>query len=327
MTKPTLHGVLKDLEDTLHRHRHIFSADEPEPANPADHVGRLAAAVAARTGIGISESIRQKLERILAPLPPATVEPWVARLERTGASEGEWPAVIETLTVHETFFFRDQDQIGLLRTQALPQAVAAARARGDRTLRLWSAGCATGEEAYSLAILALEAMGEAGCAERRAGDRLAPQPGWSLSVLGTDISRPVVSRARQGLFLQGDGLSPFRDMPPAQYRWFDHVSADIADLDPGTRAWRVGRELAAVTEFGICNLMEKPLPDGPFDVIACRNVLVYMEPAARRAIQRRLAALLRPGGTLVLGPTDQLDPSVPLDMVWGDGAVCYSRPC
>lgn len=322
----TLDGVLKELEDTLHRHRHIFSAEAAATPAANDHVGRLALAVAARTGIGISASIRQKLHRILAPLPPATVEPWVVQLERSDASEGEWPAVIEMLTVHETFFFRDQSQIGLLRDHALPKAVAAAHARGDRTLRLWSAGCATGEEAYSLGILALEAMAAADAADRRGNDRLAPSPGWSLSVLGTDISRPVITRARQGLFLHGDGLSPFRDMPPNQFRWFDNVSAEIAELDGGTRAWRVGPELAGIARFDICNLMGETLPPGPFDVICCRNVLVYMEPEARRAIQGRLASLLRPGGFLVLGPTDQLDGALALDMVWGDGAVIYERP-
>jgi chemotaxis protein methyltransferase CheR len=338
---PTLESTLRDLKQALVRHRTILDAQAarealaaglpaplarplPEVSDGADPVELLAAGVAARTGITVSDSVRDKLRAILAPLPAAAVDKWVERLRDLEGSHPEWLSIIETLTVHETFFFRDRAQMELLRAEVLPRLVAAAHYSGRRALRLWSAGCATGEEPYSLAIMMLEAMFEAGAAIATPSGGLMPAAGWSLSVLGTDIARPVLTRAEQGLYTETPGLSAFRDLPPQYRRWFEEVPRERAGVDPDATLWRVRPELRRIVSFEPHNLVAPP-PGRDFDLISCRNVLIYMEAPVRAAIQRRLADSLRGGGFLLFGPTDHPDLTAAFEAVWGDGAVSYRR--
>lgn len=335
----SLESTLADLKSALLRHRHIFEdaaplgATEtaptdsavPSPDPDSDPIERLAQAAAVHTGLSVSDGVRDKLRRILAPLPASMVGSWLTRLEALDATDPEWMAIIESLTVHETFFFRDTRQMAMLRDSVLPDLLGLAERQGEHRLRLWSAGCSTGEEAYTLAILALEAMHDHKAAVRTGANRLAPALGWGLSVLGTDISRPVITRARQGLFHRADGLSSFRDQTHDYMHWFDDVSDEVDGLDATTRAMRVAPQLRSVVGFDQYNLCSPHLPSGPFDLIACRNVLIYMQQDVRRDIQARLAAALRPGGYLILGPTDQLEVREGFETLWSHGAVCYRK--
>ncbi len=226
--------------------------------------------------------------------------------------------LIESLTINETFLFRDWAQLELLRTSGLAPLIAAAGHSAHPALRLWSAGCASGEEAYSLAVLALEALAGAGVATETAREIELKAP-WSLDVLGTDISRPMLIQARNGLYSTGS-LSPFRAVAQPLLRFFPPADGEQA------RANRVVRsDVRRHVRFDQSNLMGPAPAGGGFDIVACRNVLVYFAPAARRIVQATLEAAVRRGGFLLLGPTDAPPDAARFETIWGQRAVIYRK--
>lgn len=284
---------------------------------------RLAREVEQISGIAITEMMEAKLARVLASVGLTELDSWVNRLHLLPGHHPEWLSLIESLTVHETFFHRDRSQLALL-AAILPELVAEAARSGRNGLRLWSAGCATGEEAYTLAILALTALHDAGFAERSTEGGFVCRPSWRVEVLGTDISRLVLTQARQAVY-STEGLSAFRDLPAALQRFFPTLpktresgEAQLRGVLPTVRRCVRFRQFNLVTGFP---------PETGFDVVLCRNVLMYLTTPARAAAQSVLGAALRRGGYLLLGPTDALAEPAPFATRWGTGAVAYAlRP-
>jgi len=285
----------------------------------ASAVRRLGEGVRERTGIKILPQTEAKLLRIFGLMPSELLMGWVAELERLPHDHPEWLAVIENLTVHESFFFRDPQQLDVLRRQVLPGMVSRA-AVADRRIRLWSAGCAGGEEVYTLAILLLETMRELGEATGNPEIGIRPLPGWSVSVLGTDISRPVLQLARQGRYATGE-LSPLRSLPAAYDLWFEPVPPpDGAD---GLR--QVRDHLRHYVDFRPFNLLEKLPPARDFQVVLCRNVFIYFAAEAQAAAQRMFATALKAGGLLMMGPTDRLEAQDEFSAEWIGDTPVYRR--
>jgi chemotaxis protein methyltransferase CheR len=201
--------------------------------------------------------------------------------------DGPWMrALVAGLTVGETHFFRNEPQFAALERHVLPDLVA--RHAMDRRLRLWSAGCATGEEAYSLAILLV---------------RLLPDLiSWDVSVLATDVNEDALHRAREGVY----GRWSFRGVPePLQNEYFESDGEHLS----------VRADVRELVRFERLNLMEEAYPSAAtgtvdLDLILCRNVLIYFGPDAMRTVVRRLHGALAEGGWLVLG---HAEPSVTAD--------------
>lgn len=178
----------------------------------------------------------------------------------------------------ETYFFRDHGQFDLLRLRLLPELIG--RRRGARTLRLWSAGCASGEEAYSLAILV---------------DMLLPErDGWNILILGSDIDQTALAKARHGHFRQWS----FRMSPPAlQQRYFQREGDE----------WTLDERICRMVTFSAVDLIGEPYPEGELrdmDLILCRNVFIYFGPDAVSAVAAKLAYALSEGGYLMTGHTE-----------------------
>ncbi len=179
--------------------------------------------------------------------------------------------VTEALLNNETYFFRDMAMFELLEKSALPDLARSREA--TRRLRIWSVGCSTGQEAYSLAMMF-----------RDDGLRW---DGWTIDILGTDVSSEVVTRARRGSYSRFEiqrGL-PVRTM----LRWFSESGDD----------WVVDAALKRNVRFASHNILQ-PAP-GRFDLILCRNVLMYFQPATKALAFDRLATALEYGGLLMLG--------------------------
>ena len=236
----------------------------------------LAGLLEARTGQQLTLSRRWRIETALSSL---LRERGIATLDEliTILVMGREPAlanlVVEALLNNETYFFRDRQPFDLLTAQALP-ALAIARADKKR-LRLWSAGCSTGQEVYSLAMLFAE-------------DPLKWQ-GWTIDILGTDVSGAVVNRARSGTYSQfevqrGLGISQM-------IRWFE-------ECDGG---WRAVEAIRRTVRFQEHNLLEPPPHPGQFDIVLCRNVLLYLSPEKRTLAFERLASAMASDGALMLG--------------------------
>ena len=209
--------------------------------------------------------------------------------------------VAEAMTINETSFFRDLRPFDLLRQELLPKIIEARRFH--RTLRFWSGACATGQEAYSVAMMLLE--------------HFPMLVGWRLAIEGTDISHEVVQRAQVGLYHR---IEINRGLP-ARFvvRYFDHVAED----------WIVKPEVRKLCNFRQANLCGASLPfnratDG-FDVIFLRNVMLYFDQPTRRTLLAGIHRVLAPDGVLFLGSSEQ-----PADLsLWTPvlaGGTCYYRP-
>lgn len=186
--------------------------------------------------------------------------------------------LLDEVTVKETSFLRDRRQFDALDWRAL---LAAAQAAGAERVRVWSAGCATGEEAYTLAMLAAESFGSF-------------QP--PVSILGTDLSGAALEHAAAGRY----GQRSVRAVPEAlRRRYFEQEGERLV----------VGAELRPLVSFAPHNLVRDGAPPAGqdrFDLIVCRNVLIYFEPETVNRVLEGLEAALRPGGTLLLGAADAL---------------------
>lgn len=209
--------------------------------------------------------------------------------------------VIEAITTHETSFFRDGHPFEAFRARLLPD-LAQAALRTGATIRIWSAACSTGQEPYSLAILLREANTAPG---RR------PVP---VALLATDISPTALARAEKGEYAAWETA---RGLTAAQLRtYFEACPAGS----------RVLPEVRRQVQFRVHNLLDPVPPPGTFDLICCRNVLIYFDEATRARVLRRFHDALVPGGTLVLGAAENLigsEPGWTADLV--GATLCYRK--
>ncbi|MBA4267933.1 MAG: protein-glutamate O-methyltransferase CheR [Bosea sp. (in: a-proteobacteria)] len=185
-------------------------------------------------------------------------------------------AVIEAMTTNETLFFRDHTPFDLFRDVILPERLAANAA--TRSLRIWCAAVSTGQEAYSLAMI-LDEM----------GPRLS---GWKIQIVGTDISGEVLERARTGLYSQ---FEIQRGLPIQML--LKHFSQE------GDR-WRISERLRAMVDLRQHNLLEPNGHLGQFDIIFCRNVLIYFDVQTKARVLEALAPRLAPQGAMFLGAAE-----------------------
>lgn len=283
---------------------------EVDPGFPA-----LKARIIARTGhhyyADKDDLLFDRLRKRFRALGLADATAYAACLDDRLTGGPEWAALEAEITIGETFFFRYAEQFAALRTTILP-ALIAARAP-ERTLRVWSAGCSTGAEPYSIAILLHELLGTA-------------LPDWRVSILGTDISTAALETARAGIY----GRWALRTLPPGErLRYFVPGPAVAGPGRDGTFALRP--EFRRMVRFERRNLMDlldgraaPPLPE--FDLILCRNVLIYFEADTVLGIVRALGRRLTPEGWLLIGHAEP-NPAIAamLEPVNLPGTVAY-RP-
>ena len=192
--------------------------------------------------------------------------------------------VAEALLNNETSFFRDRAVFEQLGNIVLP-ALAARRAQ-SRRLAIWSVGCSTGQEAYSLAMLLLE--------------QPARWRDWAVDILGTDVARPMVEAAREASFSQ---FQIQRGLAVTQMvRFFEETRT----------GWRAGQALRSKVRFELHSVLDTAPQPGRFDLILCRNVMLYFDRATRERAFARLAAALAPDGLLMLGTGETTVGQTPL---------------
>jgi chemotaxis protein methyltransferase CheR len=279
-------------------------------------LARLLGHIEAHAGLRVDETVEAKLRAALSSVGLVELSNWIVGLEALDRDHPDWLTLLESLTTNETYLFRDWPQLELLRAKGLEPLMAARQARP--VLKLWSAGCSSGEEAYSLAILALEAMVAAGAAKETLHE-IELKPPWSLDVLGTDISPIMLVQARNRVYSTGS-LSAFRVTPHAFLRFFPRTEGEA-----GHRSRLVRPDIARHVRFEQSNLMLARRQQPSFDVVACRNALIYFTPQSRKIAQAHIEAAVRPGGFLLLGPTDTPPDSRRFETIWGDRAVIYRR--
>lgn len=225
----------------------------------------------------------------------------------------EWEELLELLVICETGFFRHEPSFRAL-AEILPHLLLCNQERGLNTLRMWSAGCSTGQEAYSLAMLFLETV------------RFLEL--WQVEIMATDISRRALEKARRGLY------KPFEvKFMPEHYRGKyltaeggAGATASIASLRSTTR-YRVVKRVREMVHFGYLNLND---PTSFWvtaqDVIFCQNVLIYFKPESRVETVRHLCQRLNPGGYLFLAPAEVVGLKLPgVQLVYFEDSLVYKR--
>lgn len=237
-----------------------------------------------QTGIVLGEHKRvmvyRRLMRRTRELKIASFADYCRLLENV--ESGELPNFINAITTNLTSFFRESHHFDYLREHFLPEHMRTHSA--SRRLRIWSAGCSTGEEPYSLAITVSEAM----------GGTLA---NWDAKILATDLDTNVLDTAKQGVYK----YERIEGLPKAiQRRWFRRGKSEKADLV------KVDPSLPALITFKQLNLLHDWPVRGPFDVIMCRNVLIYFDRQTQASLVQRYSSLLRPGGLLILGHSESV---------------------
>ncbi|MFH6781222.1 MULTISPECIES: CheR family methyltransferase [Methylobacterium] len=241
---------------------------------------------------------RRVLERMRAT-GAGTLPVYLARLRAD--AEGEVQLFVNAFTVNETYFFREEHQLRCL-TASLLGPLTAGRSRHD-PIRIWSMPCATGEEPYSLAIWLLEHWPEVDA--------------WEIEIVGSDIDTRALAAAQAGSY----GARALMRLPPAL------VARYFIPQEAGS--WRILPDLRDSVRFTRRNLVDGAgmAREGRFDVVFCRNVLIYFDDASRGVAADNLFASLRPGGFLCLGHTESMAriPSRFQTRRFPD-AIVYQRP-
>lgn len=255
---------------------------------------RFAVLVDRLSGIVIKEHKREMIHsRIARRLRALSIPTFGAYLElvESPAGESELGELVNAVTTNLTSFFREGHHFEHLREEMLAPMVAA---RQDR-IRIWSSASSSGEEPYSIAMTVLESG-----AQRNA----------DLKILATDLDTNILSKAQAGLYAE-DRVKPISDA--LQKKYFMSSGADFA----------VRPELKALLTFRQLNLLHDWPMSGPFDIIFCRNVLIYFEHDVKKRIVDRMTKLLRPGGALYLGHSEALLGDHPL--LRSEGKTIYRR--
>jgi chemotaxis protein methyltransferase CheR len=190
--------------------------------------------------------------------------------------------IVDAITTNETSFFRDTAPFDLLRHKLIPDLVDRRRRAGARTvpIRIWSAACSTGQEAYSTAIVLKELLGDLSA--------------YDIRILGTDISDRAVAQASYGTFSR---LEIERGLPQDRIHRFFTPTAD---------RWKLRDELRALATFRTINLLQPFSFPQPFDLIFCRNVAIYFTEPDKRRLFHSLGRCLAPDGALIIGSTESI---------------------
>jgi chemotaxis protein methyltransferase CheR len=233
-----------------------------------------------RSGLDLSSDKQYLVESRLIPLARRVGLAGITELAQKikGGSEPLTSEVVEAMTTNETFFFRDKTPFDHLRDTVVPQLMQARASR--RTLRIWCAASSSGQEPYSIAMCLKEF-----------GPVLA---GWRVEIVATDLSQAVLEKSKAGIFSQ---FEVQRGLPIQMLvKYFTQVG----------ELWQLNADIRAMVQHRQLNLLQDFSHLGTFDVIFCRNVLIYFDLDTKTGIFDRLAKLLEPDGVLALGAAESV---------------------
>jgi len=224
--------------------------------------------------------LEKRLERRLRALELNSFSAYHYRVRSAPAHDEELANLIDELTTNETYFFRERSQLHALIGEIFTELQAERQEMRRGPITVWSAGCSSGEEPFSIVILAMEA---------------GMRPEKDLHVYASDISRRMLRRARQGLYREAS----FRETEPAlRQRYFSEKDG----------LWRISDEVKKHVDFIHLNLLDRTKIAllGAMDVILCRNVIIYFNSETKREVIQTFYEKIRPGGHLLLGHSESL---------------------
>jgi chemotaxis protein methyltransferase CheR len=232
-----------------------------------------------RSGLDLSADKQYLVESRLIPLARRAGLPGIPELvaKIKAGAEALTSDVVEAMTTNETFFFRDKIPFDHLREAILPALVQARASR--RSLRIWCAASSTGQEPYSIAMCVKEFAGLAG---------------WRVEIVATDLSQEVLEKSKAGLYSQ---FEVQRGLP---------IQMLVKYFTQTGELWQLNADIRAMVQHRQLNLMQDFSHLGTFDVIFCRNVLIYFDQDTKISIFERLSRMLEPDGVLALGAAESV---------------------
>jgi chemotaxis protein methyltransferase CheR len=233
-----------------------------------------------RSGLDLSPDKQYLVESRLIPLARKVGLPGITELvqKMRAGSEALTSDVVEAMTTNETFFFRDKVPFDHLRDTMMPALLQARASR--RSLRIWCAASSTGQEPYSIAMC-LKELG-------------AALAGWRVEIIGTDLSQAVLEKSRAGIFSQ---FEVQRGLP---------IQLLVKHFTQVGELWQINADIRAMVQYRQLNLLHDFAQLGTFDVIFCRNVLIYFDQETKVGIFERLVKAVEPDGFMVLGAAESV---------------------
>jgi chemotaxis protein methyltransferase CheR len=229
-----------------------------------------------RSGLVLTNDKAYLLESRLLPVARkwklATFDDLV-RVIRSKMDEAVIRDVVEAMTTNESFFFRDTKPFDQFKALVLP-ALLKSRA-ASRTIRIWSAACSSGQEPYSLAMILSEMA--------------AQLNGWKIEIVGTDLSTEILNRAKEGMYSQ---FEVQRGLP---------ITMLVKNFSQIGDRWQINAKIRGMVQYKEFNLLQDPMPLGRFDVVFCRNVLIYFDQPTKTRVLNSVAKLMPEDGFLFLG--------------------------
>jgi len=224
--------------------------------------------------------LEKRLARRLSTLNLSSYREYYHFLKYDRNKDQEMMDIMDVLTTNETYFFRESFQLAAFTDEIIPELIRVKSGRGDRTLRIWSAGCSTGEEPYTIAMLLRD---------------IPALRGWKIEIIGTDISQRVLQHARRGVYTK----SSFRATDGSYIKRFFY------ECDGGLKVTDAIREMVTISHL---NLFDKirMMVLGKMDLIFCRNVIIYFDLAAKKRVVEEFHRALNDGGFLLLGHSESL---------------------
>lgn len=245
---------------------------------PTATVLQAGAMIQDRLGIGIFAQMRAMLDDLLLKLSQGDIPTYIEALSHAPETDPIWQSLIRELTIGETYFLRDRSHFQLIQSHILPQMIEKHRQSNRLTLNIWSAGCATGEEAYSLAVTAFETIPDI--------DQ------WHINIVATDVNAEALRIARRGIY---------------RHWAFRHTDLDFQGeyFDQTPKGLQIKPHIKRMVTFRQTNLLApQSLPT--MDLILCRNVLIYFSKAHTRRAEHNFYSQLTPEGWLLLGHSEAI---------------------
>ncbi len=224
--------------------------------------------------------LEKRLSLRLRDLDLPTFYDYYHYLKYNRNKEQELMDIMDVLTTNETYFFRELFQLKAFSDEIIPELIKRKAARGSRSLRIWSAGCSTGEEPYTIAMLL---------------STIPELSGWKIEIIGTDISQKVLHQARRAVY----GTSSFRSTEESDLRRFFHKH------DNGYKVNDSIRELVTISHLNLFDTNRLTML-GKVDLVFCRNVIIYFDKPAKKRVIESFHSVLDDGGFLLLGHSESL---------------------
>jgi len=255
------------------------------PEISTEHLQKLIPQIYQKLGLHFDEKkiyfLRTRVAKRMAELRMDNAKDYVFMLSYADPQGTEMQALANLITTNETYMFREYDQLQAFANHCLPEVLTTKLARGDRTLRIWCAGCSSGEEAYTLAMIVQEVFPQA--------------QSWDCSIVATDIDENMLKRVVTARY----GARSVADVPDEYLKKY---------LVPSGDEWAVRQRTAALVKTEHLNLNDRMAMRKMrgFDFIFCRNVLIYFDDLSRKAVVEHFYNALNPGGYVFLGHSESI---------------------